>query len=144
LAHATVSPSVHLPVSYFCLLSLLTDEPLQQQPSSAALQQQLQALASEQAALLASLQVLLSGLSCCSAGWAYLRAAGPGLEALACAVSADTKVRCDFVYYLRIACTHYTLSAGTLHAAVQPCGVPVWFAPVSFFVIRDMDQQGMS
>jgi hypothetical protein len=87
------------------------DEPLQQQPSSAALQQQLQALASEQAALLASLQVLLSGLSCCSAGWAYLRASSPGLEALARAISAVTKVR-------RAA----TVSAGSLLAATCACG----------------------
>jgi hypothetical protein len=78
--------------------SLLADDTLQQQPSSGALQQQLQALASEQAALLASLQVLLSGLSCCSAGWAYLRAAGPGLEALARAISHDAKVRCGSVF----------------------------------------------
>jgi hypothetical protein len=71
-----------------------TDEPLQPQPSSAALQQQLQDLASKQAALLASLQVMLSGLACCSAGWAYLRAAGAGLEALARAISQDAKVGC--------------------------------------------------
>jgi hypothetical protein len=71
------------------------DQPLQPQPSSAALQQQLQALGSEAAALLCSLQVLLSGLACCSAGWAYLRAAGVGLEALARAISQDTQVIYD-------------------------------------------------